>query len=83
LEAVVVKESFENMGFTDYTYEFVDLEIDGKAVTGVKNIASASGVSMCQKQFAVKCNGYIASITVTSMNKDITDDILKTIYWTD
>lgn len=79
----VVKESFENMGFTDYTYEFVDLEIDGKTVTGVKNIASASAVSMYQKQFAVKCNGYIASITVTSMNKDTTDDILKTIYWTD
>lgn len=79
----VVKESFENMGFTDYTYEFMDLEIDGKTITGVKNIASATDVTMYQKQFVVKCNGYTAAITVTSMNKDTTDDILKTIYWID
>lgn len=78
-----MKTSYENMGCTDYAYTFMDLTVDGKTVDGVFNTGTLGGVKMYQKQFAVKCNGYVASITVTAMGTDATDEILKTMYWID
>lgn len=80
----VLRDSYENMGYSIDRMEPVKIEIDGKEFDGMNVQASSDSLVMYQTLFGTKCGGkYVASITVTSFNEDITQDIVDTFYLTD
>ena len=75
-----IKEAFENMGYTNITSKIGTLEIDGKEFVSMDTQAEINGVTLYQKQFAVKCNGYLANITVSTYFENTAESILDNFY---
>ncbi len=78
-----IKQSFENMGYTDVSYEIGKVKIGDKEFASLDTSAQISGIKMYQTIFSVKCNGYLANITITSFQEDTTDAILAKFYKTE
>ncbi|MGN0584944.1 MAG: hypothetical protein ACI4JD_05750 [Ruminococcus sp.] len=80
----ILSDTYENMGYSVESMEPVKIEIDGKEFDGMCVKASIDSLVMYQTLFGIKCGGkYLASVTVTSFNDDITQDIVDTFYLTD
>ncbi len=75
-----MKESFENIGYTNVAYEIGEITISGKKHVSLNITAEISGIKMYQKCFAIKCNGYLANIAITSLNENAIDSIISKFY---
>ena len=75
-----LKETFENMGYTGLTYEVGTVTIDGKEFTCLNTSAEISGTKMVQKAIGIKCNGYLATVTVTAFGENDANDIINKFY---
>ena len=84
-EAVMptMKTTYENMGYGNFQYEITTTDIDGKEVDSAYVTAEINGVVMYQALFAVKCNGYLANVAVTTFFEDTTAEVLENFYWMD
>lgn len=76
----LLKQTFENMGCTDVTFEIGTVRIDEEEHTCLNTSAQINGAKMYQKQVAIKCSGYIATITVTTFFEDTTEAIYAKFY---
>lgn len=76
----VVKSSLENMGYRNITHEVTTLTIDGETFTAMNITATLSGMTMRQTSIAIKCNGYLASLAVTTFDAAGTAPLLENIH---
>lgn len=77
----LIVENMEAMGFTDVSYEIGSAKVDGINVDTIEGVLAYQTTKMYQKAFMVKCDGYLANVTITTAGSDTTDDVLKNIYW--
>lgn len=75
-----LKQSLENMGYTNISYEVGTLKIGDRDFTSLNTTAQINDINMYQTIIAVKCNGYLANITVTTFNDNNVSDILAKFY---
>ena len=75
-----LKAMFENMGYTDFTYEVSTLTIDGETFDCLNTSATISGITLYQTAFAIKCTGYLANITVTTYINDTRAELLDDFF---
>ncbi len=71
---------FENMGYTDFTYEVSELTIDGETFDCLHTSAKISGITLYQTALAIKCDGYLANITVATYISDTRAELLDGFY---
>lgn len=76
-------ESFEKMGYTDMELENGTIMIDGKKFVCMKSSGSIYGVEMHQVCVSVKCNGYLASISITVFGDTDIEDLVDRLYLID
>lgn len=76
-----METAYENMGYSNFVYEVSTAEIDGKEVDTLHITVSINDVNVYQTLFAVKCNGYLANVAVTTYFEDNTAQVLDRIYW--
>ena len=76
----LIKSSLENMGYQNVTHEVVTLTIDGQDFTAMNISATISGVTMYQTSIAIKCSGYLASLSVTTFDAAGTASLLENLY---
>ncbi len=81
LVAPVIVTTFENMGCTDVQYEIKDIEIDGKTVPVIQNVAKMDDVIIYQCLLSIKCDGYLANIAVTASSEDELNKLVSTLYF--
>ena len=74
------KSSLENMGYRNITHEVTTLTIDGETFTAMHITATLSGMTMNQTSIAIKCNGYLAALAVTTFDEAGTAPLLENIY---
>ena len=72
--------SLELMGCTDISSEPKTFEIGGQTFYGSKVSSLISGVELHQMSIAVKCDGYVAFISITSVGSDTTQSIVDSFY---
>lgn len=77
-----LQETMENMGFADYTYETGTKTIAGESFVCLNCHGTLSGVDMYQTMLSIKCNGYLASVTLTSFGENTIDQLLENFYLT-
>lgn len=70
-----LEKTFENMGCTDCDFEVSKATVDGEEYDAYYGTAQREDLRMYQQQIAVIRNNYLVTITVTSYNEDICDDI--------
>ena len=75
-----LKQSFENMGYTDIQYEIAEVTVDGKKYPALNFTAKIGDAVMYQTSISKKCNGYLASIAITTYNENTVSDILGKFY---
>lgn len=79
--AVVSIPALENVGYSDITYEISTATIDGKTLDVLNISANIMGYPMSQTAFMVKCDGYVASASITAMGGSDVANILDNFYW--
>ncbi len=79
----IFKSTFENMGYQNVNCETGSVEVDGETLTALHTVAEINGVNMYQTLFQKKCNGYIASIGVTTYFEDRVSNLIENFYWLD
>ena len=75
-----VESSLKNVGYTNITHSIETVKVGGKDFTAMKLQASLYGASMYQTNFFVKCNGYLASVAITTMGINNVDNLLSNFY---
>lgn len=75
-----IKQSLENMGYTNVTYEIGSIRIDDREFANLNTVAEINGIKMYQSTIAVKCGGYLANIAVTTFNDNLTASIFDKFY---
>ena len=76
----MLEELFEGIGYTNMQTELITVTIDGKDYSGMSWSGEVNGMVVYQKSIGIKCNGYLATLAVTSYNEDATDEILARFY---
>lgn len=75
-----LKETFENVGYTNINFGIGTVTIDGKEFTCLNTSAEIAGTKMAQKAIGIKCNGYLATVTVTAVGETNINDIIDKLY---
>lgn len=81
--APTAKEGLINMGYEDVNYELTTVEVDGQTLDALRTTSVISGMNMYQTVFQKKCDGYLASITITVYSEDTTAQLLENFFWTE
>ncbi|MBQ6808077.1 MAG: hypothetical protein IJP07_02780 [Firmicutes bacterium] len=79
----ILMQSFENMGYTDVSYEISSLRVEDQDFPSLRTCVKANGVTVYQEAFSIKCNGYIANVTLTAYNEDNIDALVENFYLLD
>ena len=75
-----IKQSLENMGCSNITFEHGTVNIDGETFNCLRSTYELNGIPMYQIAVAKKCNGYIATFAITSFYENSIDSILDCFY---
>ena len=75
-----LQETMETMGITDYTYEVGTKTIEGETFTCLNCHGTISDIDMYQTILNIKCNGYLASVTLTTFGENTIDQLLENFY---
>ncbi len=78
-----IESSFENMGFTGVGYEIKKVTVAGRTLDAMYITADFESIKMHQCSFSIKCNGYLASVSVTSDSEAGLNNILSYFSWVD
>ncbi len=76
-------DTLENMGCENITPEKATVKIGNKDFHALRITSEMYGISMNQLSVVIKCSGYFASICITTINEDATDEILAKFYLVD
>lgn len=76
----MLEEALDNMGYVNVQSKLITVTIDGEDFSAINTSGEINGLGMYQKSIGVKCNGYLATITVTTYGEDTTNDILANFY---
>jgi hypothetical protein len=75
-----LKETYGNMGYTNIQTELSKVSIEGKEFTCLYVTGEINGLKMYQKLLPIKCNGYMANITITTYNQNTVDSLIENFY---
>ena len=75
-----MQEAFENIGYTDIKFDIGTVTIEGKEFTTLYVNAVIAGYEVYQATIAIKCSGYLASISVTTYGQEALNELLKSFY---
>ena len=73
------KETYENMGYTNCEFDIQKVVVAGKDFDGCCCTANLKGITLYQKQIAFVKNNYAVMVTVTSFNRDLSDELFEFI----
>lgn len=76
----MLEDLFNSMGYMNVQSELITVTIDGEDFTGINLSGEINGLGVYQKSIGVKCNGYLATITITTYEENTTDAILANFY---
>lgn len=77
----MLKSGLENMGYRNITYTIGTITIDGQSFTCMRVHGLYSyGIDFYELLFCVKCDGYLANITIGTFFEDATDDLVECFY---
>ena len=76
----VLKNSFENMGYTNLQFEIGEVTIGNKTFVTLFTEGDIAGYHMVQANIAIKCDGYLACIAVTCFGAETLQEILNSFY---
>jgi len=77
----ILKDAFSNMGYSDLQAELDTVNIEGEELTCLYTSGEINGLKMYQKIFSVKCNGYLATFTITTYEENTVDSIIERFYF--
>ena len=75
-----IKTSFDNMGYTDFKAEVTTAKIEDQEFTCLWTTAQMQDITVYQKIIPIKCNGYLANLTLTTYQEDTIDNLLNDFY---
>lgn len=79
-QMTMMKDTYNNMGYTDFSYDMTTVNIGGEEFSAVKISIGAEGVELHQLLFAKKCNGYLANFAITAASEGALYEILDCFY---
>lgn len=80
--APTLVKGLENMGLSNITYETGTITIDGQEFDCLNVEADIQGINFYETLFSVKCNGYLANISIGNTGENNIDDIIESFYLT-
>lgn len=75
-----ITEQLENMGYSDVKYELATVKIDNEEFVGADITATLEEYTFREKLFCIKCDAYVANITVAAFDNSIIDTVLEKFY---
>lgn len=78
-----IEQSFKDMGYKNIMHKVDTITVDGKEMDALIITADIHGINIYQTTFCIKCNGYLASVGVTSVGVNTNAKLLDTFYWVD
>lgn len=76
----VLKDTFDSMGYRDISCIIDTLWLGDEELDCLQTTAVIDGVTLYQTIFCIKCEGYLASVTLTSYGQDLTNELLGYFY---
>ena len=77
----ILEKSFGNMGYTDIETYLDKINIAEEEFTCLYLTGEIEGVRIYQKVFPIKCNGYLANVTITTYEEDRVDSLAERFYF--
>lgn len=77
------EEMFQNMGFENVDSQVLSTRLNGKMVYYLYTEMTANGETIYQIAMQVLCDGYLASVGITTRGDDETLDVLDMFYFLD
>lgn len=77
----VVKEAYENMGYTNVSASLDEVQIDGKTLDCMYLRAEMGDLTMYVKAFMVLCSGRVANITIAASSEAELQQLADGFYW--
>ncbi len=72
--------ALESAGFSNLQIQKTEVEIDGTKHAAIAINADFSGVKIYEKVVCIKCDDYMANITLATVSSDTTDELLSKFY---
>lgn len=72
--------ALESAGFSNLQLQKAEVEIDGTKHAAIAISADVSGIKIYEKVVCIKCDDYIANITLATVSSDTTDELLSKFY---
>ncbi|MBR6561951.1 MAG: hypothetical protein IKK78_02975 [Oscillospiraceae bacterium] len=77
----VVKEAYENMGYTNVSASLEEVQIDGKALDCMYLHADMGDSEIYVKAFMVLCDRHVANVTIAASSEAELQQIAECYYW--
>lgn len=81
--AGMLEQALGNMGYTDFTYRLATTAIEDEEFVCMDTVSRYDDIIMYQRLISVKCNGYLANITVTTFDENRNDILMESFFLTD
>lgn len=75
-----MEEAYGQMGATDILLEAGTVMVDGVNKDCLHSSFVLDGVTMVQVVIGIKCEGYLANVTVTAANQERLEEVLEYLY---
>lgn len=76
----MMEAAFENMGASSVLLELGTVKLDGKTFDCINTHVTLSGVEMVQCILSIKCDGYLANLSLTAANEENLEELLDCFY---
>lgn len=76
----LIKQSLENIGYTNVSYKMGTVSIEDKSFVCMTITSQIQGINFYQKSICIKCNGYLANVTLSSLELDTINDLVESFY---
>ncbi len=79
----MLKSALESMGCSNVAFTIDSAQIDGTVFDTLHIRANVNGIALYETLFTIKCNGYLANVTIGTYFEDNTADLLDAFYLVD
>ncbi len=73
-------DSFKDIGYTDATYQLGEIKIGNDEFFSAETVAVYEEITLREKYICIKCDGYLAYITVTSTDENALNRAVESIF---
>lgn len=77
----ILLDTYNNIGYSNVQGELDKISIENEKFTCLKLTGEINGLQMYQKIIPIKCNGYLANITITTYEEDTVDLLAQQFYF--